>query len=193
MVSILIGENILLRSLETSDAEQLFSAVNKHRSHLRPWLPWVDATTKPEHSLEFIQQSIARQSKQEGLALGIFFNKELIGGMGMHDWNHYLKKAQLGYWITKEHEGKGIVKACLEHFIDFLFLKVGLNKVEIQFMPENKRSAILAERTGFKTEGIIRDNYLLNGNYKDLVVTGLLKSEWTPLPQAHPSQPFKAS
>lgn len=193
MVSILIGEDILLRSLETSDAEELFHTVNKHRDHLRPWLPWVDATTKPEHSLEFIQQSIARQNRQEGMALGIFYNKQLIGSMGMHDWNHYLKKAQLGYWITKEYEGKGIVKACLMHFIDFLFAKAGLNKVEIQFMPENKRSAALAEKTGFKTEGIIRDNYLLNGSYRNLVITGLLKIEWTPLPPVDPSKPFIAS
>lgn len=192
MVSILIDESLLLRSLQPEDAGNLFKTVDASREHLRPWMPWVDATTKPEHSLEFIQQSIAQQSKQQGMVLGIIYNQELIGTVGMHNWDHYLKKAQLGYWIRKDHEGKGIVYTCLLRFIDFLFDKVKLNKVEVQFMPDNSRSAKVAEKIGFKVEGVLRDNFLLNGNYKDLVVAGLLRKEWKGLPN-NEGKKFKAS
>lgn len=185
MVSILIDDGLLLRSLQPSDAQELFNAVNASRNHLSPWFPWVNMTTKPEHSLQFIQQSIVQQHNQEAIALGIFYNRKLIGGMGMHGWDHSLKKAYLGYWIAKEHENKGIINTCLKSFIDFLFEKAGLNKVEIHFMVSNKRSAAVAERLNFKIEGIIRQNYLLHGNYHDLVITGLLKSEWPGLPQSN--------
>lgn len=182
MVSIIVDDNLLLRSYQPSDAEELFACVNNSREHLRPWLPWVDMTTKPEHSLQYIQQSIVHQKNQEGIALGIVLDGKIIGGVGMHNWDHHLKKAQLGYWIAKDFEGKGILSECLKRFIDFLFVNVGLNKVEIHFMVSNKRSAALAERIGCKVEGIIRQNYILNGTYHDLVVTGLLKTEWTNLP-----------
>lgn len=178
MVSILIDNDLLLRSYQAEDAADLFRAVDESREHLRPWLLWVDRTTKPEHSQLFIQSSLQWQNNQEGIALGIFLNRKIIGGIGMHHWDHTLQKAQLGYWVSKEHEGKGIVSACLERFIDFLFNKVGLNKLEIHFVTTNKRSATIASRFGFKTEGIIRDSYIINGMFTDLVVTGLLKQEW---------------
>lgn len=192
MVSILIDDEILLRSLEAEDADALFKAVDHSRDHLRAWFPWVNATTKPEHSLQFIQQMLTLQKNQEAVALGIFHKRKIIGGMGMHHWDHTLKKAQIGYWISQDHEGKGIVYECLLHFIDFLFEKVGLNKVEIQFMPENTRSESLAKRIGFKVEGVIRHNFIHNGAFKDLVITGLLKSEWKALPQRRGKE-FKAT
>jgi RimJ/RimL family protein N-acetyltransferase len=66
----------------------------------------------------------------------------------------------------------------MQRFIPFLFDKVGLNKIEIHFIPANVRSAKIAERLGFKIEGIIRDSYVQHGQFTDLVVTGLLRSEW---------------
>jgi ribosomal-protein-serine acetyltransferase len=182
MVSILIDDDILLRSYQLEDANDLFAAVNNSRQHLRHWLNWVDKTTKPEHTLQFLQQSIQYLNNQEGIALGIFFKRKIIGGIGMHHWDHTLKKAQLGYWISKEYEGRGIIHKCLVRFIDFLFHKAGLNKIEIHFIPENTRSAGVAERLGCIVEGVIRQSNLQNGKLGDIIITGLLKSDWKPKP-----------
>jgi Acetyltransferases, including N-acetylases of ribosomal proteins len=181
MVSILIDDGLLLRSFTPDDAPALFKAIDESRNHLRPWLRWVDATTKLEHIQQFIQRTQQQMHEQKALELGIVMNREIIGGIGMHDWDHLLKKAQLGYWIRKEYEGKGIVMQCLQRFTDFLFEKPGLNKIEIHFMPSNKRSAKLAERLGCKVEGVVRQSYYMNGRLDDLVITGLLRSEWKPL------------
>lgn len=178
MVSILIDDNLLLRSFQQDDAAELFKAVDESRMHLRPWLRWVDATTKQEHIQQFIHRTLHQLHNQEALELGLVHNQHIIGGIGMHDWDHMLKKAQLGYWVRKEYEGQGIVNRALKRFIDFLFEKPGLNKIEIHFMPSNKRSAAVAERLGFKIEGVIRQSYFFNGKLEDLIITGLLKSEW---------------
>ena len=61
---------------------------------------------------------------------------------------------------------------------DFAFQKIGLNKIELRFIPHNKRSAAVAERLGAKVEGIIRQSHLFNGKLEDIVVTGILKNEW---------------
>ncbi len=178
MVAIKIDDQIILRSFKEEDSQALFDAVNNSRSHLHQWLNWVDKTTKPAHSLEFIENSLLEQFNQSGLALGIFLNGMVIGGIGLHNWDQNLKLAHVGYWIGMEHEGKGIITKCLLEFLDFLYCKIGLNKIEIRFVPSNKRSAGVAERLGFKTEGIIRQCVLNNGLINDLVITGLLKNEW---------------
>ena len=117
---------------------------------------------------------------QEGLALGIFYNETVIGGIGMHDWDLDTKKAQIGYWITGEYEGKGIIIKCLVPFIDYLFTKTGLNKIEIHYVTANKRSAKVAARLGFVLEGIIRQATMRNGMPEDLAISGMLRSEWNP-------------
>lgn len=178
MVSIIIDSNILLRSYQLEDAQELFTAVHANRSHLQPWLDWVSSTTRVEHSLQFIQQSLHQIQSQEGLALGIFHTDRIIGGLGMHQWDHKVKKAQIGYWISKEHEGSGLLYQCLSRFIDFLFGKVGLNKIEIHFVPTNIRSAKLAERLGAKKEGILRESCTRNGQLEDIIAAGLLRKEW---------------
>jgi len=178
MVSILIDDNILLRSYQPDDAAELFLAINGSRLHLRKWLSWVDTTLKPEHSVNFIQQSLIDQHDQRALSLGIFCDRQIIGGIGLHHWDHYLRKAEIGYWITKDFEGKGIITNCASRFIDFAFQKIGLNKIELRFMPHNQRSAAVAERLGAKVEGIIRQSHLFNGKLEDIVVTGILKEEW---------------
>lgn len=178
MVSINVNEDIVLRSYSVEDAQELFDVVNNSRKYLHPWLTWVDKTTKPEHSLQFIQQSIHQQDMQEALALGIFYEGRIIGGIGMHAWDLNTKRAQIGYWISEGYEGKGIITKSLKKFAAFLFDNLGLNKIEIHFVPANKRSAKVAEKLGCKIEGVIRQSIMRNGMPEDIVVTGLLKSEW---------------
>lgn len=189
MVSIIIDNNILLRTYQADDAQELFNAVGNSRKHLHPWLDWVDKTTKVEHSMQFIKQSLHQLHTQEALALGIFYNDRIIGGIGMHHWEQQTKRAQIGYWISQEYEGRGIINKCLQRFVDFLFEKIGLNKIEIHFVPANKRSARVAERIGARIEGLIRQSVIRNGALEDIVIAGLLKTEWKPLSAKAEAEP----
>ena len=182
MVSITIDDHILLRSFEVADAQELFDAVNESRKHLNPWLDWVAKTIKPEQSLHFIQQSLQKAHTQEGLDLALVYDGKIIGGIGMHHWDHATRKAEIGYWISAAYEGKGIVRKCLSGFTSFLFEKIGLNKIEIHFVQANTRSAHIAARLGFKIEGVIRQSVMRNGMPEDVIIAGLLKGEKTPGP-----------
>jgi len=178
LVSIIVDEDLSLRAYAPEDADELYAVINASRAHLHPWLEWVDRNTKPEHSLQFIQHSLQQIRMQEALALGIFYQGKIIGGTGMHNWDHGVKKAQIGYWLDKDSEGKGIINNVLTVFITYLFEKIGLNKIEVYFLPANKRSAKAAERLGFKVEGVLRQHVLRNGKPADVVIAGLLKNEW---------------
>ena len=180
MTSILIDDDLLLRTYKPEDAPELFRCINESRAHLRPFLNWVDATTKTEHSLQFIQAAIAQQAAGEAMALGIFLQEErqLIGGIGMHHWNHELKLAQVGYWIAHNCQGQGLMYRSAVRFLDFLFRKVGMNKIEMHIVPHNTRSLLLAGRLGAQTEGCIRQSLKVGGKLEDVIVTGILRSEW---------------
>ena len=178
MVNIVVDEQLVLRTYTPADADELFAVINAGRRHLAPWLDWVNHTTRPEHSLKFIEDSKHQLDMQEALALGIFYNGAIVGGVGMYKWEHDVKKARVGYWVATPYEGKGIVTRTLQHFFQFMFVKIGLNKVEIHFSAANKRSAAVAARMGCRVEGIIRQSVQRNGLIEDLVVTGILRAEW---------------
>ena len=178
MVSLTVNEQLVLRTYTRNDAPALFDLVNRNRAHLLPWLNWVEGTTRVEHSVEFIEGSRHEADTQQGLAMGVFLQGSLVGGVGMHQWHHQLKRAQIGYWIDKNREGQGIMYTSAASFVAFLFEKVGLNKVELHYAAPNTRSGKLAERLHFRVEGIIRQGMLRNGIIEDLVITGLLKDEW---------------
>ena len=178
MVAITVDDHLLLRTYTTKDAPALFGLVHQSRAHLGPWLSWVEHTTKEEHSLRFIENSLHEQEVQEALAMGIFVDNELVGGIGMHQWRHEVKRAQIGYWIGRSHEGTGIMYRSAVAFTSFLFDKVGLNKIELHYAAPNTRSGKLATRLGFRLEGVIRQSMVRNGMIEDLVITGMLRSEW---------------
>ncbi len=178
MLSLTVNENILLRTYLEDDAAEHFHVVSSNRKHLRAFLRWVDTHTKEAHSLDYIRYTHVQQDSQQALMLGIFEDEKLIGEVGMHLWEHELKKAQIGYWIAASHEGKGIVVKSLQRFFKYIFESLSMNKLEIRFVPSNKRSATLAERMGCKIEGVLRDSYFVNGKLEDLVMTGILKEEW---------------
>jgi len=178
MIQLPVSDEILLRTYDIKDAPALFKVVSANRKHLRPWLSWVDRMAQEEDAAAFIRDGLQQMEHQEGLFLAIFKKDALIGGVGMHEWKHALRKAQIGYWISKKEEGQGIVTRVVRLFVDYLFRQVRLNKVELYHLPDNLRSAAVASRAGFKTEGILRDSFLLNGRLRDLVVRGLLRSEW---------------
>jgi ribosomal-protein-serine acetyltransferase len=181
VISILIDDDLLLRSYQPDDAPELFRCVDASRQHLRPFLNWVDQTTQVEHSLQFIHMSIAQQHAGEGLALGIFLQQErrLIGGIGLHHWHRSEQRAQIGYWISKDCEGRGLMMRSAARLIDFGFRKLSLNKLEIHCLARNMRSLSLAQRLGFQLEGCIRQSYRsVAGSLEDVIVSGLLRGEW---------------
>ncbi len=178
-MTIHVEEHLLLRTYQPYDAQELFACVDKNRAHLREFLPWVNMTLKPEHSLNFIQNMLVRETAQQGIAMGIFLDEMLIGGIGMHEWDHMLRKVQIGYWLAKDAEGKGYMLHSARAFISFLFDRLVLNKIEIHFIPYNTRSSELTKKLGAKVEGVLRDSVLFNGALEDVVVTGILKKEWS--------------
>lgn len=177
-MTLTVAPGLILRNYQEEDAPSLFAAVEENRAHLRPWLIWVDATQKEMHSLEYIRNARQEQYDQQSIAFGIFREDRLIGGLGMHQWDRRLRKAQLGYWLAQAETGKGIMTGCIGVLMNYLFDRLDLNKLELHYLPGNMKSAAVAQRLGFRVEGVLRDSFLMNGTLHDLVLAGLLKKEY---------------
>ncbi|MFI5084487.1 MAG: GNAT family N-acetyltransferase [Actinomycetales bacterium] len=75
--------------------------------------------------------------------------------------------ATLGYWIDRDHAGRGIVPTAVAMATDHCFRELGLHRMEINIRPENAASLRVVEKLGFRHEGL-RPRYLhINGQWAD--------------------------
>jgi ribosomal-protein-serine acetyltransferase len=66
------------------------------------------------------------------------------------------------------------VRAMLDH----AFGTLGLNRVELHAQPENEASRYVAQRVGFREEGVQRQAQRFDDGYRDLVLHAVLAEDW---------------
>lgn len=167
-----------LRLLEEHQAAELFLLTDRNRSHLRRWLPWVDATTSVEVTRKFIRNALKQFATGRGFQAGLWYQNRMAGVIGYHKIDWFNRKTSLGYWLGMEFQGKGLMTKACQALLDYAFHELKLNRVEIRCATENKRSRAIPERLGFVQEGITRQAEWLYDHYVDHVIYGVLASEW---------------
>ncbi|WP_347272247.1 GNAT family protein [Paenibacillus sp. N3/727] len=120
-----------------------------------------------------------RYAQDEGYWLGIWNNNELVGSIGYLYIDRENEKTEIGYWLGKEYEGKGIIFNSVKVLIHYAFDELKLNKVEIGVATENMKSRAIPEKLGFKHEGELRDYEYINGRFLNRIIYGLKAEEWS--------------
>ena len=85
--------------------------------------------------------------------------------------------ATLGYWLGKQHTGKGFMREAVLNIVDFSFNRLTISRLEAATLPENKPSRILLEKVGFKYEGVGQSYLQINGRWRNHVLYGLLRND----------------
>lgn len=176
-LQIIVDNEITLKLPKPQDAEKLFALVDQNRSYLRQYLPWVDFNVNVNDSKKFIQESRKNFKNGAGFSLLIIYKGKIAGTIGMHYIDQVNKKTEIGYWLAKEFQGKGIMRKCCSTLIEHLFNDLSLHRIEIRCTVSNQASQRIAEILGFTKEGILRDGSLLNRTFEDALVYSLLKTD----------------
>ena len=175
--SLVVDQEIALRNFDETDVARVYDLVKRNREHLREFMHWMTTDYSIESAREFINNANEAIAQCKALSLGIFRKDTLIGGIGfvLFDWKS--RKTEIGYWIDKAEEGRGIITRSTVALIEYAFDKLKLNRVEIRCSAENRRSAAIPERLGFVREGRLRQAEYRNGRLHDFYVFGLLADD----------------
>jgi RimJ/RimL family protein N-acetyltransferase len=174
----LIGPRLYFRPLEREDAPRLTAYINDPavRRTLLMYRPmsvgqeqaWLDGLGKDEHH---VVVGIARQS-----------DDALIGATGLHRIDSRGRHAELGLSLgDRSAWGQGFGTEATRMMLDYAFGTLNLNRVWLQVYASNAPAIRVYEKTGFRKEGVQREQHFLEGRYEDGVLMGILRSEWTPL------------
>ncbi len=173
-----VDDNISLKLLNKSDAEDLYALINSNRLYLRQWLSWLDKIKEVNDTVSFINNTRDQFANNNGFQAGILVDQKLTGIIGLHEIDWEDKKTEIGYWIDQNYQGRGIITKACKALLDYLFNRLKLNKVEIHCAEQNTKSQQIPLKLGFVREGLIREAQWLYDHYVNLVIYGLLASEY---------------
>lgn len=106
-------------------------------------------------------------------------NNELIGFVELDGilWNH--RNAWVSIAIGESNQwGKGYGKEAMECCIRYAFLELNLHRLQLTVFSYNESAIRLYAALGFTREGVHREFLERNGKRHDMILFGLLRSEW---------------
>ena len=144
-----INPGLELRQLQLTDAPALFAVVDAHRTALREWLPWVEATNTVADSEKYIRDTLRDFKETRAFTCGIWSMGRLVGVIGHNriDWANRIGFP--AYWIAPDSAGQGIMTQCCRAVIDHAFRDLKLGRCVVAVATENLRAQKIPGRLGF--------------------------------------------
>jgi [ribosomal protein S5]-alanine N-acetyltransferase len=138
-----------------------------------------DIHNSVKDTLNFIESAI--KSSEEGSQL--FWaviekkSKKMIGDISIHPDNKH-RYASMGTILNKSYLKKGIMTEVTMQILNYAFSTLFLNRIEAQICTEHMASIKYVEKFGFKNEGLLRQNFMIDGKLYDSYMYALLKQDY---------------
>lgn len=159
--------NFKLVEFDTKQGNSFFNLIDSNRTRLSEYFAGTVANTRTlEDTLEYCNLIDQRMKDKSYLPFIIINgeNNDFIGYVDVKNIDWGVPKAELGYFIDLEYEGKGIISQALAVIIDKLTKKYQFKKLLCRVNSQNLGSINVALKNGFELEGTIRNDYRTTDN-----------------------------
>ena len=156
------SERLIIRLPRESDHLDLFQAVDESRPELTKWVAWAGQDFTMAQAEFVCRRSVANFYLNTDLIV-LFLLKDsgaIVGGSGLHKPCWDTRRFEIGYWGRTSYSGKGLITEGVQSLVAYAEAELKANRVFLTTDALNFRSRALAERLGFKLEGIMRQECL---------------------------------
>lgn len=166
-----------LREVRNEDAPALFG-IHSDPEVMRYWSypAWTELAQAEQKIAD-----ILRQRREEQIlvwAIADARSDQLIGTSAVFALDRTQGRAEIGYSLHRDAQGKGLASEALRLILRHLFDELQLRRVEADADPRNTASCRLLERLGFIREGLLRERWHVNGETCDTTFYGLLRRDF---------------
>lgn len=123
-----------------------------------------------------LHPALRRRGEELPLALVDAGSGELVGSMSLRFRGD--GRGEFGYLLAAHARGRGLGARALRLFADWAFSEHGLERLEVLVQPENAASLAMAERVGFRREGVLRAHGVIRGRRVDMMMLALLRDDF---------------
>jgi RimJ/RimL family protein N-acetyltransferase len=175
-------DNFTLRLLTKNDLNNYYSLIENNRKRLEDFFAGTVAITKTIDDTRVHLDDVTEKAASNNYFPFIVIDNEtgkIISSLQVKSIDWSIPKAELGYYIDVDYEGKGIVTKSINKIIDYCFRDLEMHKLYIRTHESNISSIMVAEKNGFIKEGVIRSDYkTTKGELIDVIYYGLLREEY---------------
>jgi ribosomal-protein-alanine N-acetyltransferase len=162
-----------LRRLKITDVNEILAL--RSNPEIMKYIPRPLITTK-EEALEFISTMDANINANSLInwAITTKENDLLIGMIGFYRTKPEDFRSEVGYILSGDFQGKGIITESLKRVIQFGFEVLKLNSIEAVIDPENFGSEKVLLKNNFVKEGHFKEHVFFEGKFLDSLFYSLL-------------------
>jgi ribosomal-protein-alanine N-acetyltransferase len=171
-------EHLILRKLRTEDLGDMH--IYGSNDEVSKFVSWNTHQSLSDTKV-FLDNILEQYEKKKIAFWGIELkeNRKLVGTINFVSINLKHKKAEMGYILSQEFWGKGIMTEATKEIIKFGFEKMNFVRIEAKCMVENIGSQRVMEKAGMTFEGIIRKGMFTKGIHRDLKSYSILDEEFS--------------
>ncbi len=168
-----------LRPWRDDDAQSLVDAVHESEDSVGRWLPWCPAGYGRADAMAWIARCRSGWQAGEHFAFALFDTDsgQLLGSAGLSQLDSLHRRGNLGYWVRQSRQRQGIGVVAARSVAGFGFGQLGLLRIEIVVLPDNRPSRAVAERVGATFEAIARNRLWLRDSAHAAAVYGLIAQD----------------
>jgi ribosomal-protein-alanine N-acetyltransferase len=162
----------VIRPVTAGDAEELVALYRANREFLAPFEP---ARDERFYTLAGTQERLAQFQREATIGAGWRFvivdDGSIAGVASVVDVTRgALQLANVGYWVDRERNGRGLAAAAVAEIVSLAFGELGLHRLEASTLPDNTASQRVLEKNGFERYGLARKLLLIGGQWRDHVL-----------------------
>lgn len=171
---------VYLRALELDD----YKTSTKWRNDDEIWDNLVGRKyfVSKEYEKKWVEDAIHNNSKDIKLAVCLKENDKLIGYIYLIDIDWFNRKANASILIgEKDCWGNGFGTESIILLIHHAFYNLGMQRISARQLLDNKASIKAFHKCGFNDEGILRKAVYKDGEYRDLNLMSIIRSDFDSL------------
>jgi RimJ/RimL family protein N-acetyltransferase len=128
--------------------------------------------------LKWYEDYLAHRGSEVRCAVCLADSGELVGMVSLTRIDYVHRHAEFNAMVgEKTSQNRGVGTAATRAMLRHGFFDLNLHRIYVAILRSNIGSIRMCEKAGFRAEGTIREGAYKNGNYHDLLLMGVLKSE----------------
>jgi ribosomal-protein-alanine N-acetyltransferase len=162
----------VIRPVTPADAEELSALYRENRDFLAPFEPArSDDFYTVQGQRERLEQLANDAAAGAGWRFSIVDGGAIVGTINVSDViRGPMQVANVGYWVAREHNGRGLATRAVADVIEFAFGEAALHRLEAGTLPDNLASQRVLEKNGFERFGFAHKLLLIGGEWTDHVL-----------------------
>lgn len=185
------SQRLELRCYQITDVPSIRAMLDANRERLRNEFPArvkrIDSTEDVE---AFVWQVRQLWDVRDAFHFSIWEKQQqsYVGEVFIACMSWLVPKGDVGYFVVKQYEGQGMITEAVSAILPFAFDGLQMNKLQIRCPVDNLRSQRVAERSGFKIEGVLRNDHVNNDGHMpiDIVYYGMTPADYRKIERKPP-------